>query len=177
MHCAFLSYTLILFLPTSDRPWAASQVGLFAKDHALDLCSGPLRGLQAGASLMQEPSRPRSFLFHLRAHQPFMSSPFQWPWEFPVFHCLVGSLWEFLAHLFLPLFFPLPPFHLFLHCPAPQGLSTRSIASFAVLSNALQFSALLSSTALLYIHIWGRAVDAEKSCFFLERTNVSQLSW
>lgn len=49
MHCAFLAYTLILFLLTSGRPWAASQVGLFAKDHALDLCSGPL-GAVVGAA-------------------------------------------------------------------------------------------------------------------------------
>lgn len=55
------------------------------------------RALQAGALLMYEPSRP---LFHLRACQPFMSSPFEWPWEFLIFLCLVGSLWEFLAHLF-----------------------------------------------------------------------------
>lgn len=122
--------------------------------------------LQAGASLMQEPSSPLPFLFHLRARRPFMSAPFQWPWEFPIFLCWVGSFWEFLAHLFLPLFFSLPPFHLFLHCSSPQGLGTRSIASFAVLSNAPQFSAVLSSTALLYIHIGGELLMVRKVVSF-----------
>lgn len=122
MYCAFFSVSLIPFSQpqTSDHVWAAAR----RRPHcpqSRDLCCN--HQLLAGALLICCLCRIPSFFFHLRAQGLWwVLLFFSFPWEFPIFLCLQVSLWETLAHRFLPLFFSFSPFHLFPYCPSPQGL-------------------------------------------------------
>lgn len=158
IHCAFLSYTLSPFLPTSDWRLGSSTDWVHCRGPR-DLCSWP----PSGASPTCQPSGTLSSLCYLRARPPFMSSPLSG---------LENSLYLFASPSLRISCSPLPASFLFplvisfltaLHRGTQRLLRTWSIVSFAVLSNAPQFSSLLSATALLYIHIFGKAVNGEKS--------------